>query len=171
MHLRNLQQTSEKRFSPPMSGVVRVGGQYRVGKLLGTGGSGELNAADSSHLILSSLGSGYLGKDILMGADVALKIGHPCSLPSRLGHEHNVYTTIAGSEGIPQILWYGKEDVYEVIIMNHLGNSLGDLIDQLEFDHRKTFFYATQMVCLLYKKQTIILNTPLHAALSNPVTS
>jgi hypothetical protein len=135
-----------------MSDVVCVGGQYRVGKLLGTGGSGELNTADLSHSILSLLGSVYLGKDILMGGDVALKIGHPYSLPSRLGHEHNVYTTIAGSKGIPQVLWYGKEDVYEVIIMNHLGNSLGDLIDQLEFDHRKTFFYATQMVCLLYKK-------------------
>jgi casein kinase 1 len=84
-------------------------------------------------------------------SDVALKIGHRHSLPSRLSHEYNVYTTIAGSRGISQVLWYGKEGVYEVIVLDHLGTSLGDLIDQLEFDQGKAFSYATQMVCLLYK--------------------
>ena len=43
MRLRNPRQTSEKRFTPTMSDIVRVGGRYRVGKLLGTGGSGKLN--------------------------------------------------------------------------------------------------------------------------------
>lgn len=42
MPLQN-RQTSEKRFTPSMSDIVRVAGRYRVGKLLGTGGSGELN--------------------------------------------------------------------------------------------------------------------------------
>jgi hypothetical protein len=82
---------------------------------------------------------------------VALKIGHRRSLPSRLSHEYNVYKAIAGSRGMSQVLWYGKEGVYEVIVLDHLGTSLGDLIDQHEFDHGKTFSYATQMVCLLYK--------------------
>jgi hypothetical protein len=106
----------------------------------------------------------------MTGADIALKIGHPCSLPSRLSHEHNVYTAIAGRRGIPQVLWYGKEDVYEVIVLDHLRTSLRDLIGQLKFDHRETFSYASQMVHLLYK-QTALLNVPLHAALSSPVTS
>ena len=42
MRLRNPQQTSEKQFSASMLDIVRVGGQYRVCKLLGTGGSGKL---------------------------------------------------------------------------------------------------------------------------------
>ena len=87
----------------------------------------------------------------MTGSEVALKIGHRHSLPSRLSHEYNVYTTIAGSRGISQVLWYGKEGVYEVIVLDHLGISLDDLVDQLKFDHGKTFSYATQMVCLLYK--------------------
>jgi casein kinase 1 len=87
----------------------------------------------------------------MTGSDVALKMGHRCSLPSRLSHEYDVYTTIAGSTGISQVLWYGKEGVYEVIVLEYLGTSLGDLIDQLKFDHGKTFSYATQMVRLLYK--------------------
>ena len=102
---------------------------------------------------LSLLASVYLGKDIMMGNDVAMKIGHPCSLPSRLSHEHNMYTAITDSKGlrISYILWYSKEDIYEVIIMDHLRTSLGNLIDQFKFDHEKTFSYATQMVCMLYK--------------------
>jgi serine/threonine protein kinase len=108
---------------------------------------------------LSSLGSVYLGKDIMTGTDVALKIGHPCSPPLRLSHEHNMYTTITGSRGISQVLWYSKEGVYEVIVMDNLGTSLGDLINQIEFDHGKTFLYATQMVCLLYNTNNCIKHT------------
>ena len=95
------------------------------------------------------LGSVYEGKDLLTGADVALKIGHPCSSPTRLSHEYNVYSTIARSRGISQVHWYGKEGVYEVIVLDHLGTSLGDLVDQIEFDPRKTFSYAIQMVCFV----------------------
>jgi casein kinase 1 len=87
----------------------------------------------------------------MTGSDVALKIGHRCSLPSRLNHEYNVYTTIAGSRGISRVLWYGKEGVYEVIVLDYLGTSLGDLINQPKFDHGKTFSYATLMVRLIYE--------------------
>ena len=34
----------QKWFTPSMLYVVCVGGRYRVGKLLGTGGLGELNS-------------------------------------------------------------------------------------------------------------------------------
>jgi serine/threonine protein kinase len=134
-----------------MSNIVRVDGRYRVGKLLGTGGSGKLNSDSNLRHFLSALGSVYLGKDIMTGSAVALKIGYQSSLPSRLSHEYNVYTAIAGIKGISQLVWYGKEGGYEVIVLDYLGTSLGDLIDQLKFDHGKTFSYATQMVCLLYK--------------------
>lgn len=54
MRLRNSRQTPEKRFTPSKSDIVRVGGRYRVGKLLGTGGSGELNS-DSNLRHISKL--------------------------------------------------------------------------------------------------------------------
>jgi hypothetical protein len=115
---------------------------------------------------LSLLGSVYLGKDIMMGGNVAMKIGHLCSSPSKLSHEHNMYKAIAGSKGISQLHWYGKEGVHEVIVLDHLRTSLGGLIDQLKFDHGNTFSYATQMicVCLLYEtskhtKRTIVCSS------------
>ena len=46
------------------------------------------------------------------------------------------------------VLWYGKEDVYEVIILEYLGNSIGDLVDEEKFNSGKAFLYASQMVCM-----------------------
>jgi hypothetical protein len=57
--------------------------------------------------------------------------------------------TLAGSAGISQVHWYGKEGSHEVIVLEHLGTSLGDLISEQQVDHRKAFLYASQMVCPL----------------------
>jgi serine/threonine protein kinase len=69
-----------------------------------------------------------------------------------------VYLATAGSIGISPVCWYGKEGCYEVIILEHLGALLGDLISAQQLDHRKTFFFASQMVRSLctYKDLTEI---------------
>ena len=87
------------------------------------------------------------GKDIRTGAEIAVKIGHADHSSSRLSHEYDVYTELAGSAGISPVCWYGKEGPYEVIVMDHLGTSLGDLISGGQVDHREVFQYAPQMVC------------------------
>src|ERR1019366_9077039 len=99
---------------------------------------------------MSPLGRVYVGKDIRTGAEVAVKIGSPDRSSSRLNHEYEVYKTAAGSIGISPVYWYGKEGYHEVIVLEHLGTSLGDLICTQEFDHSKTFFFASQMVCSSY---------------------
>ena len=76
------------------------------------------------------LGSVFLGKDILTNNEVALKVGHAGSSTSRLSHEHNVYKTISGSTSTSQVLWYSKEGIYEVIVLEYLGTSLGNLISE-----------------------------------------
>ena len=96
-----------------------------------------------------TLGSVYLGKDIKTGAEVTIKIEHIGFSPSKLSHEHNVYKKIAGGTGISPIHWYGKEDIYEVIILDFLGTSLDDMISMQQFDCRKTFFFTSHMVCSL----------------------
>ena len=96
------------------------------------------------YIVLSSLGSVYLGKDIRTGAEIAVKIGCADHSSSRLCHEYKVYTELAGSAGISSVRWYGKEGPYEVIVMNHLGTSLGDLTIRGQVD---VFQYASQMVC------------------------
>ena len=71
-------------------------------------------------------------------------------LPSTLHHEYNVYTSIAGSVGTSTVLWFGREDVYEVIVLEYLGNPIDDLIDEEKLDSGKAFLYASQMVCQWY---------------------
>jgi len=102
------------------------------------------------HYIDTSPGSVYLGKDIRMEAKVALKIGNPDQSPSGLSHEYNIYTSIAGSTGTSPVLWYGKEGRYEVIVLEHLGKSLGNLINEDQIDDGEVFSYASQMVHLQY---------------------
>ena len=84
-----------------------------------------------------------------MDAKVALKIRHVDDdnpSPSRLSHEYHVYKTIAGSTGISPVYWFGKKGSHEVIIMDYLGTSLGDLIATQHFEQAEIFFFATQMV-------------------------
>jgi len=83
------------------------------------------------------LGSVYLGRDIRIGAKVALKIGSIGQSPSGLSHKYNVYLSIAGSTGTSSVLWYGKEGHYEVIVLEHLGNSLGNLINENQLGNEK----------------------------------
>ena len=73
-------------------------------------------------------------------------MGLACLLPSMLHHGYKVYMSIAGSVGTPKVLWFGREDVYEVIVLEYLGNSIGDLISKEKFNSRKAFLYASQMV-------------------------
>jgi hypothetical protein len=82
-----------------------------------------------------------------MGAEVALKIGCADHLPSRISHEYNMYQKTAGSTGISLVLWCGKEGPFEVIILDHLGTSLGNLVNVQQLDLMQTFFFASQMVC------------------------
>jgi len=125
--IKNIRQTHEKHTPLPVD-FVRVDGRYRVGKLLGFGNSGSV----------------YLGRDIIRGGDVALKIAHEDH--SRLHYENQVYKAIAGSKGISPRRWYGHEGNHDVIVLEHLGTSLGDLINTQQFDHAKTFSFASQML-------------------------
>jgi len=93
----------------------------------------------------------------MTAADVALKIGRATNSPSKLNHEYNVYTALAGSPGIAEVYWYGKEDIYEVIALKYLGTSLDDLICEHQLGIRKTFLYASQMVCLFMQKRISLI--------------
>jgi len=93
---------------PPLKlDFVHVGGRYRVGNLLGSGGLDESNSeslAVISHFSDTSLGSIYLGRDIQMGGDVAIKIGYPGLWSLRLVHEYQVYMRIASCTGTCPVL-------------------------------------------------------------------
>jgi serine/threonine protein kinase len=122
-----------------------------VGKLLGTGASGESHFNQVCIIFLNFLASVFQGKDIMTGIDVALKIGLAEGSSSKLGYEYDVYMAISGSTGISGVIWYGKEGLYEVIVMEYLGTSLDDLIREQQFDPKRMFLHASRMVCLFLR--------------------
>lgn len=150
--------TPKKRPAHDQLDFVRVDGRYRVGKLLGTGRSGEPHSNRVRLVFMISLASVFLGKDIKTGADVVLKVGRSGMRRSRLSHEYDVYTNIAGSTGIPEVLWYGKEGQREIIILQHLGTSLGNLVKERQFDPKSIFLYASQMVHCSVHERILLLN-------------
>jgi hypothetical protein len=83
---------------------VHVDGRYRVGKLLGTGGSDVSHFNQGRLVILNSLASVFQGKDIMTRTDVTLKIGCVGTSSSKLSYEYKVYRTISGSAGISKVL-------------------------------------------------------------------
>ena len=92
-----------------------------------------------------------------MGVEIALKIGQAEHSPSKLNHEYNVYTALAGSPGITEVCWYGKEGIYEVIALEYLETSLDDLICKHQLGIRKMFLYASQMVHLFMQKRISLI--------------
>jgi len=85
--------------------------------------------------IIKELGSGafctvYLGYDTLHKKNVAIKIEkkNVIKKKSRLSYEHELYTLFTNPcEGISEIIWYGKNNNIDILIMEHLGPSLNDL--------------------------------------------
>ena len=85
--------------------------------------------------IIKELGSGafctvYLGYDIIQKKNVAIKIEKKDVIKkkSRLSYEHELYTLFTyPCKGISEIIWYGKNNNIDILIMEHLGPSLNDL--------------------------------------------
>ena len=46
---------------------------------------------------------------------------------SNLAHEYSVYQAISGLLGIPKVHWYGREEPYRVIVLDHLGSTLEEI--------------------------------------------
>ena len=66
---------------------------------------------------------------------------------ARLSHEHSVYNALHNAAGIPSMHWYGREDPYNVLILDRLGLTLEELISK-SCDIDLIFSYVNQMVSL-----------------------
>ncbi|KAN0123247.1 Protein kinase-like domain containing protein [Russula decolorans] len=128
--------------------IVRVGGRYRVGKLLGAG----------------TFGTVYLGRDIKKGRDVAVKLEAAQEWGSKLEHEYHVYRATSGIRGIPKMLWYGVEGRYNVMVLSHLGCTFKEMAQLGVLDANAVFTYAKQMVFSPCARSTLLFTS--HSKLS-----
>jgi len=124
---------------------LRVGNKYRLGRKIGGGSFGDI----------------YQGVNITTGEEYAIKLEAVKSKHPQLFYEYKLYKILQGGPGIPQVMWFGIEGDYNVMVMDLLGPSLEDLflfcnqrftlktvlmlgdqmLRRLEFVHSKNFIH------------------------------
>jgi hypothetical protein len=121
---------------------VRVDGKFKLGKKLGRGAHGkiyELAMLLWLSLLMEWEGDVYVAKDLFSGIEMAAKLrpfdlGKQSQMRRPLQHEFSVYKDIASGIGIPRIHWFGTDVGCQVMILNHLGPSLEDMMSRGAFE-------------------------------------
>lgn len=119
-----------------MSAVdLRVGKKYRLGRKIGSGSFGDI----------------YVGKNIISGEEVAVKLESIRARHPQLEYESKVYKALVGGIGIPFVRWYGTECDYNALVIDLLGPSLEDLFNfcDRKFSYKTILLLADQLVCRL----------------------
>ena len=94
---------------------IPIGDTYKLDarKKLGSGAFGDI----------------YLGKNIRLNEEVAIKLEPTRSRHPQLFYESKLYMALQGGIGIPKIYWCGSQGNYNILIMDLLGPSLEDLFN------------------------------------------
>nr|GAT52554.1 predicted protein [Mycena chlorophos] len=111
---------------------LRVGGNYRLGRKLGSGSFGDI----------------YYAIDIISGEEVAVKLERVDAKQPKLEAENKIYLTLAGGDGVPYSKWYGTEGDYRAMVLDLLGLSLEDVFNlcKRKFSLKTTLMLADQLI-------------------------
>ncbi|PBJ71694.1 casein kinase [Trypanosoma cruzi cruzi] len=118
-----------------MSLELRVGNRFRLGKKIGAGSFGEI----------------FRGTNMQTGETVAIKLEQAKTRHPQLAFEARFYRILnagGGVVGIPNILFYGVEGEFNVMVMDLLGPSLEDLFSfcDRKLSLKTTLMLAEQMI-------------------------
>ena len=91
-----------------------VAERYRLKKRIGSGSFGEI----------------YCAENIKTHRLAAVKLESTRAEIPQLSYESRIYTNLAGGTGIPRLHWYGTEGFQNIMVIDLLGKSLEDLLDQ-----------------------------------------
>eukprot|EP00300_Choanocystis_sp_HF-7_P027200 c32274_g1_i1.p1 GENE.c32274_g1_i1~~c32274_g1_i1.p1 ORF type:complete len:319 (-),score=64.41 c32274_g1_i1:67-1023(-) len=111
---------------------LRVGGNYRLIRKIGSGSFGEI----------------FLGVHVQTQEQVAVKLELEASRHAQLRIEYKIYGILNGQPGIPKVRYFGTQDDYNVMIMDLLGSSLEDLFCLCErrFSLKTVLLLADQLI-------------------------
>lgn len=118
-----------------MSAELRVGNRFRVGQKIGAGSFGEI----------------FRGTNIQTGEPVAIKLEQAKTRHPQLAFEARFYRILnagGGVVGVPNVLYYGVEGEFNVMVMDLLGPSLEDLFSFCgrKLSLKTTLMLAEQMI-------------------------
>jgi serine/threonine protein kinase len=86
--------------------------------------------------------------NIVSKLDIAIKLEATDTEYSHVGHKHQVDRNLVGGIGIPTVYWFGSECGHDVIVLEHLGLSLGNLFNHYhcKFTLSTVLLLADQLV-------------------------
>ena len=113
---------------------IPIGDTYKLDarKKLGSGAFGDI----------------YLGRNIRLNEEVAIKLEPTRSRHPQLFYESKLYMALQGGIGIPKLHWCGSQGNYNILIMDLLGPSLEDLFNycKRQFTLLTTLLVVEQML-------------------------
>ncbi|KAG2038232.1 kinase-like protein [Suillus americanus] len=110
---------------------AHVNGRYRLKEKIGSGAYGEV----------------YHANDIIGDGDVVVKLQCITGSTTSLEHEYNVLRQLGDTVGIPHVHWFGREDNYDALVLDRLGQSLESVFKtyQHSFSCNTIVFIAHQL--------------------------
>jgi serine/threonine protein kinase len=92
-----------------------------------------MNLINNKYKIIEKLGAGcfgeiYKGENIRTHEYVAIKVEPIANQMKLLKNESVVYQYLVGTPGVPNVKWFGKDDINYYMVLNLLGDSLQTLL-------------------------------------------
>lgn len=117
------------------TGPLTIDCTYSVGHKIGSGSFGEI----------------FIGANVHTADEVAIKLEPAKTKQPQLIYEAKLYKMLQGHKGIPNCLWYGVQDQYNVMVIELLGPSLEDLFNFCErrFSLKTVLMLADQMLHII----------------------
>ncbi|KAH8800859.1 kinase-like domain-containing protein, partial [Xylogone sp. PMI_703] len=93
----------------------------------------------------------YLGKNVVSGEAVAMKLENVKAEHQQLKHEAYVYKCLAGGVGIPFVRWFGTKGDDNVMVLDLLGPNLEELFNfcDRKFSLKTILLLADQLISRL----------------------
>ncbi|KAL8242716.1 hypothetical protein R6Q59_013018 [Mikania micrantha] len=109
-----------------------VGNKFRLVRKICSGSFGEI----------------YLGTNIQTDEEVAIKLEEVKTKHPQLRNESKVYKMLQGGTGVPNVIWFGIEGDYNILVLDLLGPNLEDLFNfcSRKFSLKTVLMLADQMI-------------------------
>ena len=114
-----------------------------------------MNIINNKYKIIEKLGAGcfgeiYKGENIRTHEYVAIKVEAIENNLKLLKNESVVYQYLVGTKGVPNVKWFGKDDVNYYMVLNLLGDSLQTLlINKKSFSLKLVLQIGLQIIFIL----------------------
>lgn len=90
-----------------------MAGRFKMDRMIGSGSFGEI----------------YMAKDLHEDREVAVKFEQLKVKRSQIIEEAKLLKQLGNEFGFPKFIWYGKEGMYQIMVIEMLGPSLEDLFN------------------------------------------